>query len=77
MPPEALLFRTGYPTIVDEERDHGQTRFRLGYPNREVRRSLNESLLNALAPNWRSAGASGRSRAGVARAAVSLTAKGR
>ena len=77
MPPEALLFRTGYPTIVDEERDHGQTRFRPGCPNREVRRGLNESLLNALAPNWRSAGASGRSRAGAARAVETLSAKGR
>ena len=26
-------------------------RYRLGYPNQEVRQSLNESLLGALAPN--------------------------
>ena len=56
MPPEALLFQTGYLTIVDEERHEGQALFRLGYPNREVRRGLNESLLDMLAPRWRSAG---------------------
>ena len=59
MPPEALLFQTGYLTIVGEERNQGRTLFRLGYPNREVRQGLNESLLNALAPNWRSAGGAG------------------
>ena len=56
MPAEALLFQTGYLTIVDEERRDGRTLYRLAYPNREVRRGLNESLLDALAPNWRSAG---------------------
>ena len=56
MPAEALLFQTGYLTIVDEERRHGRALYRLAYPNREVRRGLNESLLDALAPNWRSAG---------------------
>ena len=56
MPPEALLFQTGYLTIADEERHEGQALFRLGYPNREVRRGLNESLLDTLAPHWRSAG---------------------
>ena len=66
MPPETLLFQTGYLTIVDEERDHGQTWFRLGYPNREVRRGLNGSLLSALAPNWRSAGNAGALRRGLA-----------
>ncbi len=30
--------------------------YHLGYPNREVRRGLNRGLLDALAPNWRSAG---------------------
>ncbi len=54
--PEALLFQTGYLTIVDEERSDGRPLYRLGYPNREVRRGLNESLLNALAPHWRAAG---------------------
>ena len=56
MPAEALLFQTGYLTIVDEERRDGKALYRLAYPNREVRRGLNESLLDALAPNWRSAG---------------------
>ena len=42
---EALLFQTGYLTIVDEERISGETLYRLGYPNREVRQSLNGSLL--------------------------------
>ena len=59
MPAEALLFQTGYLTIVDEERDNGRMLYRLAYPNREVRRGLNESLLDALAPHWRSAGDAG------------------
>ena len=53
---EALLFQTGYLTIADEERDDGDVLYRLGYPNREVRRGLNRGLLDALAPNWRSTG---------------------
>ena len=45
---EALLFQTGYLTIRDV-RDRGGVRsYRLGYPNREVRQSLNESLLRRL-----------------------------
>ena len=59
MATEALLFQTGYLTIVDEERHDGQPLYRLGYPNREVRRGLNESLLDVLASNWRSAGDAG------------------
>ena len=55
MAPEALLFQTGYLTIVDSERRDGRRLYRLGYPNREVRRGLNESLLDALAPRWRTA----------------------
>ena len=42
---EALLFQTGYLTITGEERLGGKTLYRLGYPNREVRESLNEQLL--------------------------------
>ncbi len=54
---EALLFQTGYLTIVAEEQDpDGVPLYQLGYPNREVRRGLNRGLLDALAPNWRSAG---------------------
>ena len=43
--PEALLFQTGYLTIQAKESRGGRTRYRLGYPNREVFQSLNESLL--------------------------------
>ena len=45
---EALLFQTGYLTITDEEDFGGKVLYRLGYPNREVRQSLNESLLRHL-----------------------------
>ena len=54
---EALLFQTGYLTITDENKDaDGVPEYRLGYPNREVRRGLNRSLLDTLAPKWRSGG---------------------
>ncbi len=43
---EALLFQTGYLTIVGEE----DGRYRLGYPNLEVRQSLGEALLEELLP---------------------------
>ena len=45
---EALLFQTGYLTIKDVRERGGVRRYRLGYPNREVRQSLNESLLRRL-----------------------------
>ena len=45
---EALLFQTGYLTITEEEDLGGTSFYRLGYPNREVRQSLNESLLRHL-----------------------------
>ena len=45
---EALLFQTGYLTIEGEEDLGGNVLFRLGYPNREVRQSLNEQLLGQL-----------------------------
>ena len=45
---EALLFQTGYLTITDEEDVGGEPVYRLGYPNREVRQSLNRSLLRYL-----------------------------
>ena len=48
---EALLFQTGYLTITDEEDLGGKFFYRLGYPNREVRQSLNESLLDYLVRN--------------------------
>ena len=45
---EALLFQTGYLTIAGEENLGGESIYRLGYPNREVRQSLNRSLLRYL-----------------------------
>ena len=45
---EALLFQTGYLTIHGAEPRGGTMYYRLGYPNREVRQSLNESLLRRL-----------------------------
>ena len=45
---EALLFQTGYLTIVSEDNMGGEALYRLGYPNREVRQSLNRSLLHHL-----------------------------
>ena len=45
---EALLFQTGYLTIRREEVLGGESLYRLGYPNREVRQSLNRSLLRYL-----------------------------
>ena len=47
--PQALLFQSGYLTITARERRGGAIRYRLGYPNQEVRQSLNESLLDHLA----------------------------
>ena len=48
MATEALLFQTGYLTIQERSTIGSQTLFRLGYPNQEVRQSLNESLLRRL-----------------------------
>ena len=45
---EALLFQTGYLTVTSEENLGGESLYRLGYPNREVRQSLNRSLLRYL-----------------------------
>ena len=45
---EALLFQTGYLTITAEEKLGGRAVYRLGYPNREVRQSLNDVLLRNL-----------------------------
>ena len=45
---EALLFQTGYLTITEEENLGGEPLYQLGYPNREVRQSLNRSLLRYL-----------------------------
>ncbi len=46
---EALLFQTGYLTLADwSEGDDGEPEYRLDYPNREVRFSLNRALLASL-----------------------------
>ena len=45
---EALLFQTGYLTIRSTEDVGGEAVYRLGFPNREVRQSLNRSLLGHL-----------------------------
>ena len=45
---EALLFQTGYLTILAAEDLGGELLYQLGYPNREVRQSLNRSLLRYL-----------------------------
>ncbi len=50
IPVEALLFQTGYLTIVGEELDEDALLYRLDYPNQEVRRSLNALLLETMAP---------------------------
>ncbi len=51
MATEALLFQTGYLTILEEKNLGGKTLYRLGYPNREVKQSLNEHLLRAMGPD--------------------------
>ena len=50
--PEALLFQTGYLTITGEKRDGDGSLYTLGYPNREVMRSLNAVLLGTMAPGF-------------------------
>ena len=47
---EALLFQTGYLTILEEQSGAVGSVYRLGYPNREVRCALNLALLAAMAP---------------------------
>ena len=41
---EALLFQTGYLTITHALDLNGESLYQLGYPDREVRQSLNRSL---------------------------------
>ncbi len=53
--PEALLFQTGYLTVLESEEVDDEVQYRLGYPNREVRQSLNRALLGSLpvkGPQW-------------------------
>ncbi len=47
---EALLFQTGYLTIVGEEAVGVRSLYRLDYPNYEVKFSLNGRLLRTMSP---------------------------
>ena len=51
MSTEALLFQSGYLTIVGETLPGGEGEYRLGYPNHEVRYSLNRRLLRRMVPD--------------------------
>ena len=44
----ALLFQSGYLTVLGREEADGERFYRLGYPNREVRESLNRALLDGV-----------------------------
>ncbi len=57
---DALMFQTGYLTITGEERRGDQTFYRLDYPNKEVRLSVNSGLLQHI--TGRGAEASEKSR---------------
>ena len=57
---DALLFQTGYLTIVERERDGVQTFYTLDYPNLEVRQSLNQGLLGFLGQPGREASDHGK-----------------
>lgn len=56
---ETLLFQTGCITITGTEDLGGKTYYRLGYPNREVRRSLRRRLSRAEAARAQPAGRRG------------------
>ncbi len=60
----ALLFQTGYLTIVEEERIDNDYWYHLDYPNLEVRRSLNKDLLQLLIPDMKPDQLKERSRLG-------------
>jgi Predicted AAA-ATPase/PD-(D/E)XK nuclease superfamily len=45
----ALLFQTGYLTVVEKRRENGAVFYKLNYPNREVRRAFYTHLLAAFA----------------------------
>lgn len=51
MPIEAVMFQTGYLTIKDSTDLGGNRFYRLGYPNKEVYKSLNNSLLQYFVQN--------------------------
>ncbi|MDE0308380.1 MAG: AAA family ATPase, partial [Acidiferrobacterales bacterium] len=52
---DALLFQTGYLTIVGEERRGTRIRYTLDYPNLEVRQSLSHGLLEYVTRRGREA----------------------
>lgn len=49
--PAALLFQTGYLTIQEQLWEFDAYRYRLGYPNHEVRISLPRAILNRYVPD--------------------------
>ncbi|NJM13615.1 MAG: AAA family ATPase [Synechococcaceae cyanobacterium SM1_2_3] len=49
--PETLMFQTGYLTIIERIWEFDTYRYRLGYPNREVRVSLPRAVLNRYVPD--------------------------
>lgn len=49
---DALMFQTGYLTIVGEEQRGGRKLYKLDYPNTEVRQSLSGSLLEQVTGRW-------------------------
>ncbi|MCB1920635.1 MAG: AAA family ATPase [Candidatus Competibacteraceae bacterium] len=49
--PETLLFQTGYLTIHEQLWEFDAYRYRLGYPNHEVRVSLPRAVLNRYVPD--------------------------
>jgi hypothetical protein len=49
--PETLLFQTGYLTIQEQLWEFDAYRYRLGYPNHEVRVSLPRAVLNRYVPD--------------------------
>lgn len=51
MPIEAVMFQTGYLTIKSTQNLGGSYFYQLGYPNKEVYQSLNNSLLQYLTQN--------------------------
>lgn len=51
MPLEAVMFQTGYLTIKSRSNLGGSWFYQLGYPNREVYQSINNSILQQLVQN--------------------------
>jgi len=50
--PENLLFQTGYLTIREKIQGDGEAIYRLAFPNKEVRISLNNYILNYLVEDY-------------------------